>query len=97
MTPSADDGRLFDVVPQLRDVEEMLAGCQRLRASLARQVDICDRQIHRLDALGYALRALANEPATAAVATRLTENGWSGSGDDLVDCARAVLTPEHTS
>jgi hypothetical protein len=88
---TAADGHLFDVVPQIRDVEDMLAGCRRLRDDLARQVSICDRSINRLDALAYALRELAGEPATAAVAARLTENGWSGSGEQLATSARAVV------
>jgi hypothetical protein len=88
------DGRLFDVALELPDVEDMLAGCRRLRDDLSRKVDLCDRQINRLTALAHALREFIGDPAAAAVATRLTENGWSGTGDQLVTSTRAVLTQE---
>lgn len=85
------ENRLFDVVMELPDVEDMLDGCRHLRDDLARKVDLCDRQINRLTALAHALREFAGDATAAAVATRLAENGWSGTGEQLVMSSRAVL------
>jgi hypothetical protein len=91
------EARLFDVVLELHDVEDMLNGCRRLRDDLARKVDHCDRSINRLTALAHALREFAGDPAAAAVATRLAENGWAGTGDQLVTSSRPVLAQAEPS
>ena len=90
MSAAATNGLLFDIAPALGDVERLLTGCQRRRQQLLEDVGQCDRELRRLHALAHALRELAGESPAAAVAGRLAENGWSGSGEQLVTSARAV-------
>ncbi len=90
MSTAAANGLLFDLAPALGDVEGLLAGCLRRRQQLLDEITWCDRELRRLDALAHALRELAGESAAAAVAGRLAESGWSGSGEQLVTSARAV-------
>ncbi len=97
MSAAPYSGRLFDVAPTLVDVEEQLTRLAGLRDQLASGIADCDRDIGRLTALAHALRELADDRATAAVAGRLAENGWSGSGDQLVTVARAVTAQERCS
>ncbi|MGY1810643.1 hypothetical protein ACI8AF_25015 [Blastococcus sp. SYSU D00669] len=91
MSAAATNGLLFDIAPALGDVERLLTGCQRRRQQLLEDVGQCDRELRRLHALAHALRELAGESPAAAVAGRLAENGWSGSGEQLVSSARAVV------
>jgi hypothetical protein len=96
MSAAFADDRLFDVVADVRDVEALRVNYQRLRDQLADEIGNCDEQLHRLGALAHALRELAGDRAAAATATALAEHAWSGTGEQLVATARAVLTQEQS-
>lgn len=91
MTAAASEGRLFDVVPSLAEIEDRLAAYRRRREALQSELCICDERLGRLTALLYALREFAGDAPAAATAVQLTEGGWSGTGEQLVATIRAVL------
>jgi len=93
---SAAGHRLFDIVPPVQEVERLLRACREEQRSLHAQLRACDLRLSHLTALAHALRELAAEPPVAAVAARLAESGWSGTGEQLVTCARAVHAGAET-
>lgn len=94
--PAAAD-RLFDIAPTISDVEDLVGDNERRRDQLAGEVAACDRELRRLRALAHALRELVDDPSAAAVAGRLAEHGWSGTGEELVTSARGVAAQARCS
>lgn len=86
--PAAD--RLFDIAPTISAVEDLVGGSERRRDQLVSEVAACDRELRRLRALAQALRELVDDPLAAAVAGRLAEHGWSGTGEALAASTRGV-------
>ncbi|UOY01641.1 hypothetical protein [Blastococcus sp. PRF04-17] len=96
MTAVAQDG-LFDVVAEPGALADRQANCQRLRDQLLGEVSHCERELHRLGALAYAVAELAGERPAAAVATRLAEHSWVGTGEQLVLAARGIVAQRRSS
>jgi len=89
---AVDDDLLFELPPRIADVTDRRHSYQLLRDQLVDELGNVDRELHRLDALAYALRELADEPRTTVIAGRLAERTWPGTGHELVITARVVLT-----
>lgn len=86
-----DDEVLFELPPRLVDVTGLMRKLQLLRDQLVYELDSVDRDLGRLGALAHAVGELADEPVAAVVAGRLAEHTWTGTGDQLVFTARAVV------
>lgn len=96
--PSNSD-RLFDVVPLAADAEQKRATWESEHELYLRMADTARQEVTRWTAIGYALRTFADDARAGALVYRLTENGWSGTGEQLADVVRSLLDhdapPDH--